>query len=107
MENYQVYWSKTAKQDLEEIIKYLGTMSENVAREKYSLIKETAEKLKHFPDKGRIIPELERNNITKYREIVVSPWRLMYKVDQSRVFIMALIDGRRNIEDILLTRQLR
>jgi toxin ParE1/3/4 len=43
----------------------------------------------------------------KYHEIIISLWRLMYKIENNFVCVMAVIDGRRNIEDILLQRQLR
>jgi len=31
----------------------------------------------------------------------------MYKKEKNIIYIMAILDGRRNIEDILLRRQLR
>ena len=63
--------------------------------------------LKNYPEQGRIVPELADQNIMKYRELIISPRRLMYKVEEDLIYIMAVIDGRRNIEDILLKRQLR
>lgn len=107
MKNYKVIWTVTAKKDLEEIIEYISNSSIPVAIEKYETIKKEAKNLELFPNEGRIIPELAEQNITKYKELVISPWRLMYKIDENKVFVMAVIDGRRNVEDILLRRQIR
>jgi hypothetical protein len=41
-------------------------------------------------------------NIILYREIIVDYWRIMYKIENDIVYIMVVIDGRRNVEDIIL-----
>ena len=38
---------------------------------------------------------------------MLAPWRIVYKEQQEKIFIVAVFDGRRNIEDILLRRLLR
>jgi len=107
MNKNKVLWTVTAKKDLEEIIEYIAYDSIETAVEKYEKIKSVAGKLITFPEQGRIIPELAEQNIVKYREVIISPWRMMYKIEENVVYVMAVIDGRRNIEDILLKRQLR
>ena len=107
MKNYEVMWTSTAKNDLYEIIEYIAQDSVDIAIQKLEEIRESAEQLVLFPGKGRTIPELLKHNITKYHELIIPPWRLMYKVEINIVYLMAVIDGRRNIEDVLLQRQLR
>lgn len=107
MVKYRVRWTSTAVSDLREIIDYISMESEVVAKQKYLDIKLKSMDLEHFPEKGRIIPELKKQNIEKYRELIIKPWRLFYRVEQHSVYILAVIDGRRNIEDILLSRNLR
>ena len=107
MKIYNVVWTKSAKKDLEEIIDYISLDSIEKAFKQLKKIKEKAKKLATFPEQGRIIPELSRQNIFKYRELIISPWRIMYKIEGNIVYVMAVIDGRRNIEDILLKRQFR
>ncbi len=84
-----------SKKDLEEIIEYIVQDSIEIAIEKYEVIKESAQQFFLFPDQGRIIPELLKLNIVKYRELIISPWRLMYKVEKNIVYVMAVVDGRR------------
>ena len=107
MKKCDVIWTDTAKKDLNEIIEYIAQDSIEIAIQKYEKIKETAEPLVLFPNQGRVIPELLKHNITKFKELIISPWRLMYKIENNVVYVMAVIDGRRNIEDILLQRLLR
>jgi hypothetical protein len=42
-----------------------------------------------------------------YRELISSVWRIIYKVDNDSVYIMAIFDSRQNIEDLLLQKLLR
>ncbi len=107
MNKYHILWINTANEDLKEIIEYMANDSVDTAIKQLDKIKENAQKLSHFPTQGRVIPELAKQNIYKYHELIISPWRLMYKVEESVVYVLAVLDGRRNIEDILLNRQLR
>jgi toxin ParE1/3/4 len=107
MNNAKVNWTKPALNDLDEIFNYIASDSLEIAIKQYERIKETAEEIKAFPKQGRIIPELQNENITKFREMIVNPWRMMYRIEENRILILAMIDGRRNIEEILMKRQLR
>ena len=107
MKKCDVIWTDTAKKDLNEIIEYIAQDSIAIAIQKYEKIREAAEPLVLFPYQGRVIPELLKHNIAKFKELIISPWRLMYKIENNVVYVMAVIDGRRNIEDILLQRLLR
>ena len=107
MENLKVVWTETAVKDLDDIIEYISIDSINNAIEQYEKIKKATIELIEFPKSGRIVPELYEQNIIKYRELIVSPCRIMYKQDRNIVYVMAIIDGRRNIEDILMRRNIR
>jgi hypothetical protein len=39
--------------------------------------------------------------------LVIVLRRLFYRIDRGQVYVLAVIDGRRNLEDILLRRLLR
>lgn len=101
---YQVFWTQTAQQDLKKIIAYIAADSEIQARRVYLAIKEKADNLRQMPLQGRIVPELRYFAILTYRELISSPWRIIYKIEENKVWVLAVIDGRRNVEDILLDR---
>lgn len=67
-------------------------------------IQSKAESLHKYPNRGRILPELEDQGITHYRELIITPWRLIYRVSESELMVITLIDSRQNVEDILLNR---
>lgn len=101
---YEVFWTRTARQDLEKILEHIAADSQIRARRVYLDIKEKAAGLRLFPLQGRIVPELRYYGIALYRELICPPWRIMYKTEENRVWVLAVIDGRRNAEDILLDR---
>ena len=104
---YSVYWTITANNDLDGIIDYISDDSIDNALNKFYEIKEKAETLTSFPDRGRIVPELKFHNINNYREIILNPWRIVYRIDKNIVYVLFVLDGRRNIEDILLERLIK
>ncbi len=102
--SYKVIWSNTAEHDLEHIIEYIAIDSLSNALKVLTKIKKKSSALYSFPERGRIIPELREFNILQYREIIVDPWRVIYKITDKIVFVMSVLDSRRNVEDILLDR---
>lgn len=101
---YKVIWSDTAGLDLERIIEYIAIDSPSNALKVLTRIKKKSNALYIFPERGRIVPELQEFNILQYREIIIDPWRVIYKVAGKKVFVVSVIDSRRNVEDILLDR---
>lgn len=104
---YGVEWTTSAKNDLLNIVTYIKKDSPAAANDVYQKIKEKAHSSNFFPLKGRVVPELQKEGITFYREIIAAPWRIIYKVGNESVYIMAIFDSRQNIEEILLQKLLR
>jgi len=105
-EKNDVQWSQSAEKDLEEIVTYIATDNIDVALEIFYKIKVASDALYNNPKQGRIVPELLSQNIYTYREIILSPWRIIYKTEGKTVHVFAVMDGRRNLEDILLHKLL-
>ncbi len=101
---YNVFWTKIAQDDLIEIIDYIASDSINNAEILFQNIKNQSMKLEKFPERGRIVPELKFHNINNYQELIIDPWRLIYRIEDNKIYIIALFDGRRNLEDVLLNR---
>ena len=103
-ETFSVFWTNTAQNDLSAILGYIHRDSPQNARSILKSIKEQAQKLDSFPERGRIVPELREFGILIYRELIVDRWRIMYKIDIDRLYVLAVIDARQNAEDILFHR---
>ena len=104
---YKVQWTSNAKEDLLNIVAYIKEDSPTIAKEVYQKIKKKANSSNFLPLRGRVVPELQKEGITMYRELTTSPWRIMYKVDSDTVYIMAIFDSRENVEELLLQKLLR
>ena len=102
LKKYEPKWAAPARDDLNEIIDYISLTNEVYAVKVLDKIEENVKKLKTFPTKYRIVPELEKYGYLLYREVIVDYWRVIYKIENDIVYIMMVIDGRRNVEDILL-----
>jgi toxin ParE1/3/4 len=99
-----VFWAAVAENDLKEIIEFISVESPDNALKILKNIKEKASSLSTLPDRGRLVPELQDQGISQYRELVIPPWRLIYRMAEHEVYVLSVIDSRRNVEDILLKR---
>jgi plasmid stabilization system protein ParE len=104
---YDVMWSKTSEEDLVGIVEYIAADSPSNAFEIFKEIKQKASRLYTFPDRGRIVPELKDQGIVLYRELIVPPWRIIYRISEKTVYVLSVLDSRQNVEDILLKRLIR
>jgi plasmid stabilization system protein ParE len=101
---YDVRWSETSERDLTGIIEYIAGDNPSHAYQVFREIKRKTSNLYTFPERGRIVPELQEQGITQYRELIVSPWRIIYRISERDVYVLSVLDSRRNVEDILLKR---
>jgi len=104
MKQFEVIWTKNAQFDLEQIIEYIKIDSQDVAKKIFFEIKKECENLYYFPRRKRIVPELQQIGILKYREIIYKRWRIIYKIDNTKVYVLLVVDSNRNLEDILFQR---
>lgn len=86
------------------IIEYIADDNPANALRIFQQIKEKASSLYSFPERGRIIPELREQGISQYRELIIPPWRMIYRISEKTVHVLSVLDSRQNIEDILLKR---
>jgi toxin ParE1/3/4 len=106
-EPYQVYWSKTAETDLIAIIQFIRDKSPQTAAKAFANIRDKSSDLVLFPERGRIVPELLAQGIGHYRELIIPPWRVIYRFSGNVIYVLSVLDYRRNVEDILLERLIR
>ncbi len=100
--SYDIFWTASAEQDLREIIDFIARDNPENALKILKEIREKTSELKHYPERGRVVPELQSQGILLYRELLIAPWRIFYRIRDAQVTVLSMLDGRRNIEDILL-----
>jgi addiction module RelE/StbE family toxin len=107
MEKYTVNITQNAENDLTEIIEYI---SQNNPQEALKILEKMQTKIRtldHFPYRGGYVPELLEKSIKDYRQLLETPWKIIYKVENEQVNILTVIDSRRNLQDILVKRLIK
>jgi toxin ParE1/3/4 len=105
---YIVYLISDAEEDVLEIYHYIS-ISDSIENAKQILhkIKETCLSLSEFPNRGHHPPELERIGVVEYREIHFKPYRIIYEIVESNVYVHCILDGRRELQELLEKRIIR
>lgn len=101
---YKVEWASVAEMELKQIINYIAINSPDNA---LNILKNIRNPASSLPERGRIVPELQSQGISIYRELIEGPWRIVYRITDTTVYVLSVIDSRRNVEDILLNRLLK
>ena len=106
--NYQVFIIADAEEDLYEIYNYVAVYDSVEKAEKLLMnLEYTCNSLSTFPTRGHIPPELERVGVLDYREIHYKPYRIIYQIIESAVYVHCVLDGRRDLQELLEKRLLR
>ena len=99
-----IIWAGVAENDLKGIIEYIASDNRDNAIKTLKKIKQKASSLYTLPERGRVVPELKDQGILLYRELIVPPWRIIYRISEMKVYVLSVLDARQNVEDILLGR---
>ncbi|MDP2157136.1 MAG: type II toxin-antitoxin system RelE/ParE family toxin [Nitrospirota bacterium] len=91
----KIVWSFEATADLGTIADYIAKDSAFYAASFVQEIREASRSLNVFSERGRIVPELSNQNI---RELFIKEYRLVYSIEETRVVIVGLIHGRRDLK---------
>ncbi|MBF0290167.1 MAG: type II toxin-antitoxin system RelE/ParE family toxin [SAR324 cluster bacterium] len=103
-EKYEIIWSEVAENDLKRIVEYIAIDNLENGLKVLKKIRTKTSTLSLSPQRGRVVPELKDHGILQYREQIITPWRIIYRVSDKDVYILTVIDSRQNVEDILLER---
>ncbi|HEX7342947.1 MAG TPA: type II toxin-antitoxin system RelE/ParE family toxin [bacterium] len=93
----KVIWTAAAWVDLEETADYIAQDSMYYGAAFVREIRDAARSLRQFAKRGRIVPELGSPDI---RELWVRSYRLVYKVSNDTVIILAFIHGARDLPSL-------
>lgn len=100
----EVIVSQFAEDDLNEIVEYYFLLSQNYVEKIISEFEENVMSLKKHPRSGRVVPELEKQGILQYRELIQDYYRIVYEISDDKIIVHTIIDGRRNFEDIIISK---
>ena len=92
----KIAWSPLADTQVDEAVAYIALDNPTAALEWLRRLLERVDSLATFPDSGRVVPELRRDDI---REIIVSPYRVMYRRSDDLIEIAAIRHGARQFDE--------
>ena len=80
---YRIQWAPVAQRDLDEILEYIAVRdSVDAAVRIHTRISERIDKLQSHPERCRIVPELKRIGVSDYRELLVSPYSIFFRIQK-------------------------
>ena len=105
---FAIRWSRTAEQDVVAILEYIARQdgAENAVRV-YADLRAAINSLTSMPSRGRVVSELRAVGLLDFRELLVGPYRLFFRIAGRTVVLLGVVDGRRDLEELLLERALR
>lgn len=82
-------------QDLLAIKDFISLDSPEMADKWVQELYSSGENLASFSQRGRIVPEFNRENI---RELLIENYRLVYRVKPTSIEILAIFEGHRQLK---------
>ena len=105
---FTVHITREAERDINGALDYLLAQDAfQAAADLWAEFEKAFTSLGKFPLRGHIPPELVEFPDKRIREIHASVYRIIYRVVENQVYILFVVDGRRNIQSALLDRALR
>ncbi len=108
MKQFAVLLTDDAQTDLQDLY---DSIAEHDAPRKadgvLDKLEGVVESLSHFPERGAITIELRDLGIKDYREVYFKPYRVIYRILGAKVFVYLIVDGRRDMQTLLMQRLVR
>lgn len=94
-----------AIEDILEIYNYiLERDGEEQAETILNRLEKKAYSLDTLIQRGKLPDELVPFGNRNIREVQEAPWRMFYRIEKNDVFVLAVLDGRRAMAELLLER---
>jgi addiction module RelE/StbE family toxin len=94
----KVRWTHTAVRHLSAIHDYIAQDSPIYARRMVDRLTRRSQQIVTFPYSGRKVPEYEADDI---REIIEASYRLIYRIQDNHIDILAVIHGAQTLPPAL------
>ena len=104
---FAVLLTNDAARDLEALYDYIA-LHDAPQKADYVLeqIEQAFSRLSEFPERGAYPKELVALGIREYREIFFKPYRIIYRIMNKDVYVLLIVDGRRDMQTLLQRRLL-
>jgi plasmid stabilization system protein ParE len=86
----EVVWAESAADDLESAAAYIARDSAAYAAAFVREVRAAATSLADFAERGQVVPEVRDPAL---RELLVRPYRLVYRISKDLVTVVALVHG--------------
>ena len=95
----RVDWTEHAYAHLDEAMAFIAQDRPETALAWLEAILDAGNSLSELPDRGRVVPEASRDDV---RELLISPYRLIYRRDAKVVTVTMVVHERRDLapEDV-------
>lgn len=104
---FEVTLTRGAEDDLERLYDYLAEQgSPAIAAELLDAVLEKVDALERFPHRGSVPKALAGLGIRTFRQLIHSPYRIIYRIIGQEVFVLLIVDGRRDMQTLLERRLL-
>ena len=104
-EVFDIRWTQTSVRDLDEILEYIAAeRAVDQALHLYHKLRRSIASLATMPLRFRQVPELHDVGLIGYRELIERPYRLVFRITDQEVVILAILDSRRDLEELLVQR---
>ena len=97
----RLIWTETAWIDLQNIADYIARDSPYYAASFVREIRDHARSLSRMAMRGHVVPEIGDKQI---RELTIRSYRLIYRVEKSRVAVLAIVYGARDLKTLWARR---
>lgn len=96
----KIHWTIQAHDDLHSIFDYISHDSRRVAKLFVEKIYFRADQLRHFPLSGRVVPELEKEDI---RELIYRNYRIVYQViNGDKIQVLTVFHSSKTLDETAL-----
>jgi toxin ParE1/3/4 len=104
---FAVLLTNDAGRDLDEIYEYIALHdAPQKADDVLDQIEKAFSGLSESPERGARPNELLSLGIREYREVFFKPYRIIYRVMDKNVYVLLIVDGRRDMQSLLQRRLL-
>jgi plasmid stabilization system protein ParE len=91
----KLVWSPLADEQVDAVVAYIAADDQAAALAWLEQLLERVASLVRFPDSGRVVPELQRNDM---RELIVGSYRVIYRRKADVVEIATIQHGARLLD---------